>query len=118
MAWPHVNSHGRFEFAKQPAPIDPAGMVQEMARRPILIEDVEPQCTFLRGNARNPMLYAQILCKPRHVYCRLRHVPTQLTGAVAGTNLKHPAAGMPVQQGHPPRMVSIDQRGGLTIGPK
>jgi len=42
VAWPHVNFHGRFEFAKQPAPIDLAGMVQEMAQRPILIEDTEP----------------------------------------------------------------------------
>jgi TnpA family transposase len=42
VAWPHVNFHGRFEFAKQPAPIDLAGMIQEVAQRPILIEDVEP----------------------------------------------------------------------------
>ena len=42
VAWPHVNFHGRFEFAKQPAPIDLAGIVRAVAQRPILAGEAEP----------------------------------------------------------------------------
>jgi TnpA family transposase len=42
VAWQHINFYGRYAFTKRPEPIDLAGIVQELAQRPIIPEAEEP----------------------------------------------------------------------------
>ncbi len=42
VAWQHVNVHGRYEFTKQPQPIDLPDIVRHLAQRSIVLEEEDP----------------------------------------------------------------------------
>ena len=43
VAWQHINLYGRYEFTKEPAPINLETMVEELARRPIAAAEEETE---------------------------------------------------------------------------